>query len=65
MTKLHRECVLCKKKIARRRVLALPATRVCRGCSDERKVTEADVDLDGADQEEQVRAVVGDGSQED
>ncbi len=52
MTKHHRNCILCRAKIPATRLMVLPQTRVCKDCSKVRKVTQDDVDLDGADRSE-------------
>ncbi len=56
MTKFHRNCILCRAKIPATRLLVLPQTRVCKDCSKVRKVTQDDVDLDGADREEVLKS---------
>ena len=52
--RVGRKCHLCGDRIHPLRLLALPGVRTCTGCSDERKVTDRDVEVDGAATEEQV-----------
>ena len=60
-----KRCRLCGERIPADRLLALPGVATCAGCSTERKVTAADVDLDGADRDDVVKSAQDGGCDND
>lgn len=58
-----KSCMDCGKPIARERLEVLPDAETCVRCSRERKVTEADIPVDGADPRELYNSNTGDNTE--
>ncbi len=54
-----RTCEECGRRIPPERLRLLPETRRCVRCSDARRKTDRDLDLDGADPAERLRSFDG------
>lgn len=51
------DCENCGIRIPRERIKTIPDTRVCAGCSTERRKTTAEVEVDGRSWDDMVRLV--------